>query len=37
LGGNRIQTWALKKPAALEVVVTDEDAEALQRWLKNHP
>jgi hypothetical protein len=27
----------LKKHAALEGVVTVEDAEALQSWLKNHP
>jgi len=27
----------LKKHAALEGVVSVEDAEALQQWLKNHP
>jgi hypothetical protein len=27
----------LKKHAALDGVVTFEEAEALQRWLKNHP
>jgi hypothetical protein len=27
----------LKKHAALEDIVTVEDAEALQKWLNNHP